>query len=142
MGKKLTLTKEQINGIKYFIRQEEKLHQFGSWDRIKITSLRIHANGDYSFKVNYMRTYAGKFDDYWEKGNLFNEYPIFSVFDGLDAVQMLFHRIHYKAYERCIEYVNKKIIDNNSNFDYLRELYKPGSWYNKENKIISDIRYE
>lgn len=140
--KKQNLKKEQINTIKYFIRLEEAKHKFGDWDKFKITSLRIHANGDYSFCINWLHTYAGKHEDYYEEGNLFDEFPIYAVLDGLDCVQMLFHRVHRKAYIRQIEYTNKHLKDNDSDFDYLRELYKPGSYYNKENKIISDVRYE
>lgn len=141
-NKNLKLNKEQINSIKYFIKHEESKHKFGDWDKFKITSLRIHTNGDYSFKINWMHTFSGKYEDYYENGNLFDEFPIYSVLDGLDCIQMLFHRIHRKAYLRQIDYTNMYINDNDSNLDYLKELYKPGSYYNKENKIISDVRHE
>lgn len=142
MKNKLTLNKDQIKAIKYFIRKEEQKHKFGEWDRFKITSLRVHSNGYYSFKIKWMSGVAGVFDDYWIEGNLFNEFPIFAVLDGLDAVEMLFHKIHDIAYKRAIEHINHDIKMNDNNLDHLKQIYKPGGYYNKEEKIIPDIRYE
>lgn len=140
--KNKSLKREQINSIKYFIRKEEEKHKFGDWDRFKISSLKVHANGEYSFEVNWLHTCTGKFEDYWVKGNLFNEFPLFAVLDGLDAVQMLFYKIHHKAYDRSIEYSKKSLETTDSNFDYLRKIYEPGGFYNKENLDINDIIYE
>lgn len=138
--KEKRLKKEQINAIKYFIRKEEEKHKFGDWDRFKISSLKVHANGEYSFEVNWMHTCAGKFEDYRVKGNLFNEFPIYAVFDGLDAVEMLFYKIHRKAYDRSIEYSKKSSKTNDSKFNHLRKIYEPGGFYNKENlDIIDDL---
>lgn len=138
----MTLNKEQIKSIRYFINCEVEKHKFGEWDKFKITSLRIHSNGDYSFKVHWMTINNNINDDYWLHGNLFDEFPVFAVLDGLDAVQLLFHKVHRKAYERSISYSKKGLEGNDSDFDNLRNLYKPGGYYNKENKIISDVRYE
>ena len=142
MERKLSLTKDQINGIKYFIRQEEACHKFGDWDRFKITSLRVYANGFYSFKINWSHTIAGIFEGYWVEGNLFDDFPISAVLDGLDAIKLLFHRIHRKAYQRSIERSKKEISQVDDWYDYLKQIYKPGGSWNKENKIISDVRDE
>lgn len=131
-----TLNKKQIKDIKYFINCEVEQHKFGYCDKFKITSLRIHANGDYSFKVHWMLILNNNNEDYWVNGNLFNEFPIFSVIDGLDAVQLLFHNIHQKAYEREIKYMELCIEINNENLNYLKHIYTPGGAYNKENKNI------
>lgn len=131
-----TLNKEQIKSIKYFINCEVEKHKFGEWDKFKITSLRVHSNGDYSFKVHWMTINSGINDDYWLQGNFFNEFPIFSVLDGLDAVQLLFHEIHLKACNREIDAMNRDIERFKQDRDYLKQIYEPGCVYNKENKII------
>lgn len=134
--KNLLLNKEQIKSIKYFIKEEEEKHKFGDWDKFNITSLRIHSNGDYSFKINWCHTWAGIFDDYWLEGNLFDELPIFSVLDGLDAVKLLFHKIHIKACNRAKDEAIKSIKKYNDEHEYLKQVYEPGSYFNKENKNI------
>ena len=134
--KNLTLKKDQIKSIKYFIKLQEKEHEYGSWDKFKISSLKIHSNGYYFFKVNWCETYAGVFDDIWMEGNLFEEFPVFAVLDGLDAVELLFNKIHIKACERLQNYANKMIESYNETHDYLKGIYKPGGCYNKENKNI------
>lgn len=131
-----TLNKEQIKSIKYFINCEVEKHKFGEWDKFKITSLRIHSNGDYSFKVHWMAIYNNINDDYWVHGNLFDEFPIFSVLDGLDAVHLLFHEIHLNACNRTINAMNREIKSFKKDHEYLKQIYKPGGFYNKENKII------
>ena len=134
--KNLTLKKDQIKSIKYFIKLQEKEHKYGSWDKFKISSLKIHSNGYYFFKVNWFESYAGVFDDIWMEGNLFEEFPVFAVLDGLDAVQLLFHKIHIKACERLQKRANEMIESYNSTHDHLKEIYKPGGYYNIENKNI------
>lgn len=133
---KLTLNKEQIKSIKYFINREVEDHKFGSWDKFKLSSLKIHADGYYCFKVNWMSGYAGVFDDYWVQGNLFEEFPVFAVLDGLDAVQLLFHKVHIKACERLKERADKMIEQYNETHEHIKQIYAPGSYHNKENKII------
>lgn len=133
---KLILKKEQINSIKYFIKCEEEKHMYGEWDKFKITSLRIYSNGNYSFKIHWMSVMNNIPEDYWLSGNLFDEFPIQAVLDGLDAVHLLFYKIHKKAYERSIEYSKKELEMNDANFNYLLNIYEPGGWFNKENKII------
>lgn len=130
------LNKEQIKSIKYFINCEVENHKFGEWDKFKITSLRIYSNGDYSFKVHWMAINDNINDDYWVRGNLFDEFPIFSVLDGLDAVKLLFHEIHLKACNRAINAMNNEIKLFKQDNEYLKQIYKPGGYYNKENKII------
>ena len=132
----MRLIKEQINSIKYFFRCEEEKHKYGDWDKIKITSLRIHADGYYSFKVHYMYIYNGVTEDYWVEGNLFEEFPICAVLDGLDVVQLIFHVIHIKAYERKKREADKDIKQCNEHFNYLCNIYVPGGAYNKEGKNI------
>jgi len=137
MEKKLTLRKEHISSIKYFIKHEIDDHKYGSWDKFTVTSLKIHANGFYSFKVHWLYINDGKTtDDYWLTGNLFDEFPVQAVYDGLDAIQLLFHKIHIKAYERLKEHANRSIENCNKDFEYLKEIYKQGTCLNKENKII------
>ena len=91
---------------------------------------------DRFFKVNWYESYAGIFDDIWFEGNLFEEFPVFAVLDGLDAVQLLFHKIHIKACERLQKRANEMIESYNSTNEHLRKIYKPGGYYNKENKNI------
>ena len=134
--KNLTLKKDQIKSIKYFINLQAEAHKYGSWDKFKISSLKIHSNGYYFFKVNWMESYAGVFDDIWVEGNLFEEFPVFAVLDGLDAVQLLFHKIHIKACERLKKRANEMIESYNLTYDHLKQIYTPGGLRNKENKTI------
>lgn len=134
--KNLRLNKDQINDIKYFIKQEVKQHEFGSWDRFMLTSVKIHADGYYSFKVNWMCGYGGIRDDYWMEGNLFDEFPIYAVLDGLDAVKLLFYKIHIKACERLKNRADRMIEGYNDEHEYLKQIYKPGGYYNVECKNI------
>lgn len=134
--KNLRLNKDQINDIKYFIKQEVKQHEFGSWDRFRLTSVKIHADGYYSFKVNWMCGYGGIRDDYWMEGNLFDEFPIYAVLDGLDAVKLLFYKIHIKACERLKNRANRMIEEYHDEHEYLKQIYKPGRSYNVECKNI------
>lgn len=134
--KKLTLRKDQINSIKYFINREVEDHRYGGWDKFRLTSLKIHADGFYQFKVIWCHGYAGVFDDYWMEGNLFEEFPIKAVLDGLDAVQLLFHNIHIKACERAKERADVLIKQYNETHDHLKQIYEPGGWYNEEDKNI------
>lgn len=132
----MRLNKDQIKSIKYFINKEVEDHQFGDWDKFKLSSLKIHSDGYYFFYVRWAHTYAGVFDDFWLEGNLFEEFPIFSVFDGLDAVQLLFHKVHIKACERIKKYADKMIESYNGTHEHLKRIYAPGSYYNEEGKII------
>ena len=124
MKKNLTLKKDQINAIKFFIRKQQENHKYGEWDKFIVTSLKVHTDGYYSFKVHWMSIVDGVNEDYWIEGNLFEEFPVRAVLDGLDAVDLMFYDIHLKAYERAKRYSDKQIdIYKNAN-KYLKELYK------------------
>lgn len=139
MQKKLSLLKEQIKGIKNFIKNQENIHKFGSWDRFKIAHLKIHANGDYYFKIHWCHTIVGIHEDLIYQGNLFDEFPIYSVYDELDCAHLLFHPIHIKAYERNIEKTNHEIQIIKDDRNYLSKIYEIGNYYNKEGKIITAL---
>ena len=139
-NKNLKLNKEQINSIKYYVKEEQETHKYGTWDKFTITYLRIHSNGDYYFRLrwNYhLPDISGSTEVY--EGNLFNEFPIFSVYDGLDCIKMLFLGIHIKAYDRLKEYcdyANHILYDE---IKYYIQLYEKGSYYNKESKDVLNI---
>lgn len=135
-----TLAKDQIKSIKYFIKEQEKIHQFGDWDKFRILRLKVHADGHYEFKVNWYHTINGIREDYYVEGNLYEEFPINAVFDGLDAVILLMAPIHKNAYERAIKYTHKNIENLYENYNYLKnDIYKLGGILNKENKQIKDL---
>ena len=136
----LNLNKEQIKSIKYFIKKEEEVHKYGTWDKFTLTYVRIHSNGDYYFRLrwNYqLPDISGSIEVY--EGNLFNEFPIFSVYDGLDCIKLLFYKIHIKAYDRLSEYCDYACYCLKKNFEYYEQLYEKGSYYNKEGKDLTNI---
>lgn len=138
--KNLTLTKEQINSIKYFIREQEKRHHYGTWDKFKVIRLKVHADGYYQFKVHWLWIYDNNREDFYVNGNLFEEFPINAILDGLDVVHFLMAPIRKKAYERLIEYANRELKYLYEDYNFLKDIdYKLGSHLNKENKEIKNL---
>ena len=138
--KNLQLKKEHIQSIKYFIKWEEDKHKYGKLDKFKISNVKIHADGYYSFELNwYLRDYDTEHGRQHYEGNLFEEFPISSVYDGCDCIELLFQPIHIQAYERIINNVSSKIEDVREDRKYLMEIYKEGGALNKENKKIKEL---
>ena len=119
----MKLRKETINSIKKFINYEVEKHKDGTWDQFILSWINIYANGEYSFKVHYTWKVAGEYDDYTVEGN-FEDLPIQSVLDGLDATQLIFYPIHKKAYERVNERYQKYLQMNEEDYEYLTKIYK------------------
>ena len=119
----MKLRKETINSIKKFINYEVEKHKDGTWDQFILSWINIYANGEYSFKVHYTWKVAGEYDDYTVEGN-FEDLPIQSVLDGLDATQLIFYPIHKKAYERAIEHINRDLNVNEKHYEYIKNIYR------------------
>jgi len=142
MKKSLTLTKEQIKSIKYFILCEQKQF-FGNWSKFEIVHLKVHSNGDYYFKLHWKYRAPSQISSYNNdrryEGNLFKEFPIYSVIDGLDCAKLMFCKIHMIAYEReneIYEYSSKQFHEE---IKYYLDIYKEGGCYNEEGKDIKNI---
>lgn len=121
----MKLKKDQINNIKYFIRNEVEQHKYLCWADFEITWLKIHVDGFYSFRVKWKWTTAGVFENFNVEGNMFEEFPIAAICDELDVAQMIIFPIRKKAYERQIKHMQRDLdrLKENSNHIY-NHIYK------------------